>query len=91
MNLKLQTKVDKSGRVPLPSAILSELHLTPGTVLMIEEKDGIITLEPITEEPKLIEKDDLLVLHAQLTEDSSDIVPKSREKRLSTIIRDSMQ
>ena len=92
MNSKLYTKVDKSGRVPLPSDIVSELHLTPGTVLMIEEKDGIITLEPITdtEQPTLIEKDGLLILHAQLTEDISNIVPKSREKRISTIIKDSM-
>jgi AbrB family looped-hinge helix DNA binding protein len=91
MNLKFQTKLDQSGRVPLPSEILSELHLTPGTVLMIEEKDGRITLEPITEEPMIIEKDGLLVLHAQLTEDVSDIISQNRDKRLSSIIKDSLQ
>lgn len=91
MNLKFQTQVDRSGRITLPPEILSELHLAPGTILMIEEKDGRITLEPITEEPKLVEKDGVLVLHAQLTEDISDIVQKSREKRISSTIKDSLR
>ena len=91
MNLKFQTKLDKSGRVTLPSQIRGELRLTPGTALMIEEKDGRITLQPVIEEPTLIEKDGLLVLHVQLTDDISDIVQKRRQKRISTILKDSIR
>ena len=91
MNLKFQTKLEKSGRVRLPSQILGELRLTPGTALIIEEKDGIITLQPVIEEPTLIEKDGLLVFHAQLTEDIADIVQKTRQKRSATLLKDSIR
>ncbi|MDW7680774.1 MAG: AbrB/MazE/SpoVT family DNA-binding domain-containing protein [bacterium] len=86
MNLKFQTKLDKSGRVILPSQILGELRLTPGTALIIEEKDGMITLQPVAEDPAIIERDGLLVLHAQLTADITDIVKESRQRRIATLL-----
>ena len=89
MNSIFHTKIDKSGRVTLPAEVLSELHLEPGTTLLIKEKDGKINLEPVTEEPVLITKDGILVLHAQVTEDISNIVEKDREKRIAAIIGES--
>jgi len=89
MDLQFQTQIDSSGRVTLPPALLSNLHLSSETNLLITEKNGKITLEPIREAPTLIEKDGVLVLHAQFTDDLSDIVEKERQKRLATLIEDS--
>lgn len=91
MKTKFQTWLDESGRVAIPPEIISELHLTPGTILEIEAKDRKIALEPVIEEPILIEKEGVLVLHAQLTEDISNIVEKEREKRISTIFNASLK
>lgn len=91
MSLQFQTKIDKSGRVLLPQEVLSDLHLLPGANLLIEEEEGKITLKPIEEEPVLIEKDGILVIHGQITEDITDIVEKDRDNRISNIIRDSFK
>lgn len=88
---KFHTQIDESGRGTLPSEVLSELHLAPGTTLLIEEKDVKIILEPVEEEPVIIEKDGILVIHAQLTDDISDIVEKNREQRIADIIGDSFK
>ncbi|MCI0694279.1 AbrB/MazE/SpoVT family DNA-binding domain-containing protein [candidate division KSB1 bacterium] len=89
MDLKFQTQIDRSGRVTLPPELLSNLQLSPEMNLLISEKDGKITLEPIADEPMLIEKDGILVLHAQLTDDLSNIVEKERQKRIAALIEDS--
>ena len=91
MNLNFQTKLDKSGRVTLPSQILSELELTPGTVLNIEEKDGRITLQPVAEAATLIEKEGLLVIHVPLANDITDVVQKSRQKRIAMISQETIR
>jgi len=89
MDLKFQTQIDRSGRITLPPELLSNLHLSPEMNLLISEKDGKITLEPIADEPTLIEKDGVLVLHVQLTDDLSNIVEKERQKRIADVIEDS--
>jgi hypothetical protein len=89
MDMRFQTKIDGSGRVTLPPELISELQLFPEMNLLISKKDGKITLEPIVEEPMLIEKDGVLILHAQLTDDLSNIVEKERQKRIVALIEDS--
>lgn len=88
MASRFQAQIDESGRVTLPPELLRELHLEPGAFLAILKNNGKITLEPVTEEPVLIEKEGLLVLHAQLNEDLSDLVEKERQKRIAEFIKD---
>jgi AbrB family looped-hinge helix DNA binding protein len=38
------TKIDKSGRVVIPSALRDRLHLSPGDELVVEERAGVVTL-----------------------------------------------
>ena len=85
MNDIFQTTIDKSGRVTIPAQVLSELHLALGSTLLIQEKDGKITLEPIEEEPDLIEKDGLLIVRPKLTGDIEDAVRQHRERRISDL------
>jgi len=89
MNTKFRTTVDKSGRIALPPEIVGELHLEPGSVLSIQEKDGKITLEPISEDsPRLIEKEGILVQHAQLTNGLFKTIDTVRSKRIADLFED---
>jgi bifunctional DNA-binding transcriptional regulator/antitoxin component of YhaV-PrlF toxin-antitoxin module len=70
----------------LPPEILRTLELAPGTRVLIDEQDGKITLKPASdEESGLMEKDGILILHARITEDVSEIVTTHREKRIAEI------
>ena len=93
MDLKFQTKIDESGRIALPKMIISDLHLKPWTKFVVEERNGEIILAPEDDEKQslLVEKDGILVLRAQLTEDITDIVERDREERISKIIGDSFK
>jgi AbrB family looped-hinge helix DNA binding protein len=93
MDLKFQTKLDESGRISLPKKIISNLQLRPGTKFEVEERNGKVTLVPIDNEREalLVEKDGLLVLRAQLTEDITHIIERDREARISKIIGDSFK
>ena len=81
MKLKFKTQLDKSGRVTIPPEIISELHLTPGVIFGIEEKNGKITLEQTSDEPELIEKNGLLVVRPKITGNIETIVQQDRDGR----------
>ncbi|MBC8181903.1 AbrB/MazE/SpoVT family DNA-binding domain-containing protein [candidate division KSB1 bacterium] len=91
MNEKFQTEIDEAGRIILPHEAISKLHLKPGMKLIIEVEEDKVILKPDNEESLLIEKDGVLILHAELTEDVSDIVEKVRQDRINTIIKDSLK
>ena len=88
MDLIFQIKIEKSGRISLPPEILSELHLVPGKTLLLEEKNGKISLEPINEEPELIEKDGLLIVRPKITGDIVQSVQQNRVKRISKLVEE---
>ena len=91
MRVKFQTEMDEAGRVTIPEKIMSELHFKPGIKLIIKEEKGNVILKPENEESLLMEKDGVLVLHAELTEDVFDIVDKVRQERIDSVIKDSFK
>ena len=88
MELTFQTKLDEFGKISLPKEIISKLQLKPGTSLVIEEIGGRISLEPIWEQPELINKNGIMVVRPQFTGDVKDIVQSDREERIDNIIGD---
>ncbi len=93
MQVKFKTELDEFGKISLPQEIISELHFRPGTEFVVEERNGEVTLVPIEKEREalLVEKDGILVIRAQITEDITDIVERDREERIAKIIGDSFQ
>jgi antitoxin component of MazEF toxin-antitoxin module len=83
MTLQFKTNIDKKGNVHLPDEILKALHLNVEDSITIATEDGKITLQPFCEDPKVIEKDGLLVIHPQITGDLADVVRQNREAGLS--------
>lgn len=88
METKFTTEIDEMGRVTIAPELLSSLQLTPGTTLALEVKEGKITLEPIPEEPELIEKDGLLIVRPRITGKITNCVKQDREERIFQFIRE---
>ena len=91
MKLKFQTKLDHSGRVIIPDEILRELQISGGTVFNVEKAGGKIMLEPDVPQSNLIEREELLILHAELTDDITEALQKSREDRISNVLKESLE
>jgi len=88
MDLKFHTKLDELGKISLPQEIISELQLKPGMNLVIEKMDGKISLEPISEEPEVINKNGILVVRPKITGDIKDVVQRDRQGRIDKIMGD---
>jgi len=79
----MQSTLDRFGRVVIPKPVRDELHLTAGTALSVEERNGEIILKPTWEEPTLRRKGGVLVFSGRPTGDLLDAVDKHRLERLS--------
>lgn len=83
METKFTTAIDERGRVSIAPELLSALQLAPGTTLVLELKDGRIVLEPLPEDPELIDKDGLLVVRPRITGNILDWVKQDRDERIA--------
>ena len=88
MHLKFTTEVDALGRVTLAPELLSALRLSPGTTLVLELEEGRIVLEPLPENPELIEKDGLLVVRPRITGNIANWVQQDRDERLAHLSKE---
>ncbi len=78
----METVLDRFGRVLIPKKLREELGLQPGAVLRIEESGQKIFLQPVKEEPHLVNKGGVLVYSGAPQGDLSRAVDKHREERL---------
>ena len=78
----LEATVDKFGRIVIPKQVRDDLGLKPGTVLQIEETDQEVILTPLHAEPKLVNKDGVLVFSGVATGDIAEAVRTNRERRI---------
>ena len=88
MNAQFTAEIDGLGRVSLAPELLSALQLSPGTTLLLEIKDGKIVLEPLSEDPEIIEDDGLLLVRPRITGNIMDCVQQVREERITHILRE---
>ncbi|UCE08343.1 MAG: hypothetical protein JSW07_10125 [bacterium] len=64
------------------------MQLKPGMNLIIEEIDGKISLEPISEKPELIDKNGILVVQPKITGDIDNVMQRDRKERIDKLIGD---
>jgi bifunctional DNA-binding transcriptional regulator/antitoxin component of YhaV-PrlF toxin-antitoxin module len=88
MATQFTTEIDEKGRVAIAPELLSSLRLSPGATLLLEEKEGRIMLEPVSEEAELIEKDGLLVVRPRVTGNLMDCVQQDRDERILQFTKD---
>ena len=84
----MQTTIDRSGRVLIPKAVRDELHLTPGTALRVEQRNGAVVFSPTweeaasSEEQPLKRKGGLLVFAGKPVGDLTEAVAEQRRRRI---------
>jgi AbrB family looped-hinge helix DNA binding protein len=79
----METTVDRFGRVLIPKTLRKEIGLEPGVVLHIEKEDGKILLEPLTGEPRLVEKRGVLVFTGVAIGDVEAAIKSHRKERIA--------
>ena len=77
----MQSTLDKFGRVVIPKSVRDELHLTPGTALSIEERNGEVVLRPTWETPPVIRKGGLLLFSGEAVGDLLEVQAEQRRAR----------
>jgi AbrB family looped-hinge helix DNA binding protein len=75
--------IDRAGRLVIPKSIRDELNLVPGSELEIDAEGNEIRLRVAGTEPRLIEKDGILVYHggAKTDIDIVEFIRSERDKR----------
>ncbi len=80
--------IESSGHILVPETIRKQLGLLPDTKSNIQVQEGKLIIEPITQQPNIINEDGLLVVDASLSDDLKTIIDDFRSERihkLSTI------
>jgi AbrB family looped-hinge helix DNA binding protein len=80
------TTIDLAGRVVIPKPLRESLRLLPNTRLRVIEHDRRVVLEPIEDEPVLIERDGLVLIGGELVGPPPE-VRKLREERVDDLAR----
>jgi AbrB family looped-hinge helix DNA binding protein len=82
---KMETSLDRFGRIVIPKRIREDFNLKAGTPIRIEEGDQTIILTPVHGEPHLHVKDGVLVYTGIPLEDLSDTLSRHREERMKSV------
>ena len=83
----MSIRIDKFGRILIPRSIRKRLGLEAGTLLRLETNDRQLVLQPLEDEPVLVEKDGLLVCTATLDRgaDAFDLIDHIQTTRRDRI------
>jgi len=77
--------IDGSGRLVIPKEVRSSHRLVPGTRLTLVEEQDRLVLIPETAQPKLVERNGLLVVAGTATDEIPDH-RVLREERLASLV-----
>ncbi len=83
----MEAVLDQAGRVTLPLIMREYWGLKPGETLTIENKKDGIFLKPVRQTSSVINKNGLLVLTGNPTNEGKDIVKEVRNERLKSVLK----
>lgn len=86
----METNLDRFGRVIIPKKVRDKLGLKPGAVLEVQQQGGDVLLKPVQEEPRLLEKDGVLVFRGKASGDLAGAVQSHRRERLKRVAQGDM-
>jgi AbrB family looped-hinge helix DNA binding protein len=87
---EMETNLDRFGRVIIPKKVRDKLGLRPGAVLEVQQQGGDVLLKPVPEEPRLLEKDGVLVFRGKAAGDLAESVQSHRRARLKRVVQGDM-
>ena len=77
----MKTTIDRAGRLVIPKEVRDAAGLTPGLKLEVRCRDGIVEIEPVQPEVKLVRKGSVTVL-------SCPGMPRLTQKQVNKTLRD---
>ncbi len=88
MSKQDEITIDQFGRIVIPKAIRSHLGLSPGTKLVLEERDNkeILLRLPIQKSP-LVNKGGVLVVQSRAVGKAEEVEKQERKRRISDLVR----
>jgi bifunctional DNA-binding transcriptional regulator/antitoxin component of YhaV-PrlF toxin-antitoxin module len=88
MSQRVEVELDDHGRLVIPHALQAQLGLFSGATVVVEdETDDVAFVRVQPEQPRLIDKDGILVVQAQPVGDLLRSVDNEREGRIQDMLR----
>ena len=87
----METNLDRFGRVIIPKRVREKLGLKPGALLEVQQQGGDLLLKPVQEEPRLLERDGVLVFGGEALGDLAESVQSDRREGRKRVRRDDMR
>ncbi|MGE5310524.1 MAG: AbrB/MazE/SpoVT family DNA-binding domain-containing protein [Nitrospirota bacterium] len=86
----METNLDRFGRVIIPKKVRDKLGLRPGAVLEVHQQGEGVLLKPLQEEPRLLERDGVLVVRGKASGDLTESVQIHRRERVKRVVKGDM-
>jgi bifunctional DNA-binding transcriptional regulator/antitoxin component of YhaV-PrlF toxin-antitoxin module len=88
MGQTIEVFIDNRGGILLPSELKSRLRLSPGMTMIVEEDDQErLCLRVQTKSPDLVDKQGIIVVRAESSEDLADITRRERNRRVVDLLK----
>jgi bifunctional DNA-binding transcriptional regulator/antitoxin component of YhaV-PrlF toxin-antitoxin module len=88
MNQRVEVEVDDAGNLVLPDPVRRQLGLVPGMTLVVEQAQPDITYLRIQpNQPRLSDKQGVLVVDAELLDDMDNSVQHERDERINSLLQ----
>ncbi len=90
MSQRIEVILDDQGRLVLPAPLQRRLGLAPGMTLVVEREtaDAAYLRVQTQEEPRLVDKQGVLVIRAQSSGDlANNVARHERDRRVADLLR----
>jgi bifunctional DNA-binding transcriptional regulator/antitoxin component of YhaV-PrlF toxin-antitoxin module len=88
MGQTIEVSIDNQGGILLPPEMKSRLHLSPGMTMIVEEDDQErLCLRVQTESANLVDKQGIIVVRAESSEDLAGVTRRERDRRVVDLIK----
>ena len=88
MGQTIEVSIDNHGGILLPHELKNRLGLLPGMTMVVEEDDEErVCLRLRTESPELVDKQGIIVIRAESSEDLTNITRRARDHRISDLLQ----
>ncbi len=84
--MKLETTIDRFGRVLIPKSVRDSLALQAGSVVTLEERCDGIFLRLRDEKPTFEVREGVLVYNGEVLDDGADSVRRVRDERIDSFL-----
>jgi bifunctional DNA-binding transcriptional regulator/antitoxin component of YhaV-PrlF toxin-antitoxin module len=88
MGQTIEVSIDNHGSILLPVELKNRLGLMPGMTMIaeVDDEDGI-RLRVQTELPEMVDKQGIIVVRSESSEDLGNIIRNEREGRISNLLK----